>query len=303
MDGSSSGAAGTQNGQPAGSIGLGCNAFGRRIDERASIAVASAAIDLGVRFYDTADMYGDGLSEGYLGRAVASRREECVIGTKFGGRYPIEPSEVPAALHASLRRLRTDYVDLYQLHAPHPSLPIRAFVDVLEDLKDRGYVRMYGWSNVTVADLEGAHRGSTVQNRYNLLDRSVEEEVLPWCRENGIGFICYSPLANGFLTGKYQRGSAPPSGSRLASDADRARNLLRDGHFDTLDAVRLAASKLQRAVLDVALGWLVQQPGVRWVIPGAVSVEQVKANLRPLDHPLLQNEVEFVRSCVESLES
>ncbi len=216
-------------------VGLGCNAFGWRIDEQATRAVIDAALDAGITFFDTAESYGEGESEAFLGRALAGRRDRVVIGTKFGwgkGRGDNEiargaPAYVRTALERSLRRLGTDYVDLYQYHRPDGVTPIAETLGVLDELVSEGKVRAIGSSNMSAAELreadsvaatQGLARFVSAQNEYSLLERDAERELIPACEELGLGFIPYFPLARGLLTGKYRRGEDAPQGSRLAGE-------------------------------------------------------------------------------------
>jgi aryl-alcohol dehydrogenase-like predicted oxidoreductase len=211
-------------------VGLGCNNFGWKLDEAATAAVVHAALDAGIAFFDTADIYGDTRSEVFLGRALGKRREHVVIATKFGmavddQRRGARPEYVKQACEDSLRRLGTDRIDLYQLHQPDPSVPIQDTLGALNDLVRAGKVREIGCSNFSVEQLReaeaavrpGAAPFVSVQNEYNLLHRDPERDVLPECRRLGMAFLPFFPLASGLLTGKYRQGQAPPEGSRLAT--------------------------------------------------------------------------------------
>src|SRR5215218_8240726 len=204
-------------------VGLGCNNFGRRLDSGATSAVVDAALDAGVNFFDTADVYGGTKSEEFLGRALSRRRDEVVLATKFGAqvdeqRKGAKPEYVGQAVEDSLRRLRTDRIDLYQLHRPDPDVPIEDTLGALDELVEAGKVREVGCSNFSADQLreeegatpEGAARFASVQNEYSLLHREPEVEVLPECERLGMAFVPYFPLANGLLTGKYRRGEDAP---------------------------------------------------------------------------------------------
>lgn len=269
-------------------VGLGCNNFGGRIDETASRAVIDAALDAGVTFFDTADIYGNkGASEEIIGRALAGRRDEVVLATKFG--HDMEDGEtargarpyIRKAIEASLRRLQTDRIDLYQYHRPDGVTPLEDTLEALHELVREGKVRAIGSSNFTAAMVEEAHaiareRGLTPfvseQSEYSWLVRNVEEELLPACERLGVGFVPYFPLASGLLTGKYRRGEAPPEGTRL--------------HGRELDEEKLAqVERLEQfahergvTLLDVAIGGLAAVPGVASVIAGATKPEQARAN-------------------------
>jgi aryl-alcohol dehydrogenase-like predicted oxidoreductase len=275
--------------------GLGCNNFGRGLDEAASVRVVHAALDRGVNLFDTADIYGFGESEHHLGAALRGRRERAVVLTKFGAPADPEhpehrgasPEHVRRALEASLRRLAMDCVDVYMLHLPDEATPFEATLEALDGLVRAGKVRAIACSNLAGwqladADWTARTRGFAhfvaAENRYSLLDRSVEREVLPACRRFGLSMIPYSPLANGLLTGKYRRGAAAPEGSRLAGHP-RAAEALTDRNFDVVEAVERLAAARGVTPTAVALGWLAAQPEVASVIAGATSPEQAAANV------------------------
>ncbi len=279
--------------------GLGTNNFGMRLDYERSAAVVEAALEAGINFFDTADIYGGGLSEEYLGRALGSRREEVLIATKFampvgegpftrgGSRHYIE-----RAVAASLRRLGTDYIDVYQMHQPDAETPIEETLEALTDLVRRGVVRYIGHSNfsgwqIANADWASRTRGLarfvSAQNEWSLLQRGVEAEVMPACREFGLGQLPFFPLASGFLTGKYRRGEPLPAGTRLAAwqQAMPARidALTAEANFDTLEALERYAGERGRSILDLALSWLASDGAVSSVIAGATKAEQIEANV------------------------
>ena len=274
--------------------GLGGNNFGRRLDVDATRAVVDAALDAGITLLDTAESYGAGRSEEFLGEVLAGRRDQVVLATKFGHRssdmgYGAAAGArggrgyIMRAVEGSLRRLRTDYIDLYQIHTPDPATPIEETLTALGDLVAQGKVRYLGHSNFAgwqLADAAGAARelGTTgfvsAQNHWSLLERGIQAEVVPAALHYGLGVLPYYPLANGLLTGKVRRGLQPPEGSRLAG---------RPGYItgDKLDRVEKLAGWAQQhgvTLLDVAVGGLAAQPGCSSVIAGATSPEQVKAN-------------------------
>ncbi len=278
---------------PVSLAGLGCNNFGGRTDEDTSQAVVHAALDAGITHFDTADVYGDHASEEHLGRALGARRAEVIIGTKFGMRPPAgltggHPDWVARAAEASLRRLGTDWIDLYTLHTPDPETPIADTLGALDQLVTAGKVREIGCSNFSAAQLEAAaavakERGlrafAAVQNQLNVIQRD-QEEVLPTCRRLGIGFVPFSPLASGLLTGKYRRGEAAPAGTRLATATpDRRASLLSDEHFDQVDRLDTFARDHGHTISELALSWLAGHPEVVSVIAGATRPEQVHANV------------------------
>jgi aryl-alcohol dehydrogenase-like predicted oxidoreductase len=268
-------------------VGLGTNNFGRRMDARAAKDVVDAALEAGITFFDTAEMYGDGQSEEFLGRALADRRDRAVIATKFGWRTDGGGSReyIRNAIEGSLRRLGTDHVDLYQYHRPDGVTPIEETLGALDELVQEGKVRFIGSSNMSAAQVEeaekvarsrGFKRFVSAQNEYSLLERDVERELVPVCERLEIGLIPYFPLASGLLTGKYRRGEAPPAGSRLAERVPDAG----DPTWDRVEAIEAFAQSHSVSLLDVAIGGLAAMPAVASVIAGATSADQVRANAR-----------------------
>jgi aryl-alcohol dehydrogenase-like predicted oxidoreductase len=261
-------------------VGLGCNNFGRRLDRERTRQVVEAALDAGVTFFDTAESYGDGDSERFLGAALAGRRADVVVATKFGwapGDLPGgSPERVRLAIDASLDRLGTDVVDLYYYHRPDGVTPLVETLGAMQELVDAGKVRRLGLSNVDVGLLrEAGTIGAevvAVQNRYSLIHRDDEDGVLPFCREHGIGYVPYFPLESGLLTGKYRRGEPAPEGSRLAGGS------LDDERFDEVERLEDRADALGRTVLEAAIGGLASIEGIASVIAGATTAEQVRAN-------------------------
>jgi aryl-alcohol dehydrogenase-like predicted oxidoreductase len=273
--------------------GLGCNNFGMRLDEERTKAVVDACFEAGINNFDTAEGYGGGKSEEFLGRALGSRRSEVVITTKVSGFNAPEGATrgsaqcIAAAIDNSLARLGTDYVDLYLLHMPDPDTPIGDTLEAFATLIAAGKVREIGCSNFSAQMLEEAaaaaeERGVpafvNVQNNYSLLDRSVEEEVIPACQRLGITFMPYFPLASGVLTGKYKRGEAAPEGTRLAAWGDRANAMLADERMDAVDRLSAYAEGHGHTLPELALSYLAGTPTVASVIAGATSPEQVRAN-------------------------
>jgi aryl-alcohol dehydrogenase-like predicted oxidoreductase len=270
-------------------VGLGCNNFGWRIDAEASGEVVNAAIDAGINFFDTADLYGEGRSEEYLGRALGARRASVIVATKFGMKMPDgghggRPEYVGQAADASLRRLGTDYIDLYQMHQPDPETPIADTLGALNELVKAGKVREIGCSNFSAAQLReaaeaappGAARFRSVQNQYSLYYREPEAEVLPECARLGMAFLPYFPLANGLLTGKYRPGQPPPPGSR--GEAGFGPNVFSEKNLRWAEALRQWAERHGHTLLELAIGWLLAQPTVASVIAGARTSEQMRAN-------------------------
>ncbi|MEP6757977.1 MAG: aldo/keto reductase [Actinomycetota bacterium] len=284
-------------------LGLGCNNFGRRVDEEGTRRVIDATLDAGVTFLDTADIYGETRSETFLGRILGERRDRIVLATKFG--MEVAPDKVGAAPHYvrravqdSLSRLHTDHIDLYQLHQPDPAVPIADTLAALDDLVRAGLVREIGCSNFTAAQQreaaaavgEGAARFVSVQNELSLLERSDEVDGLVGATELGLGYIPYFPLASGILTGKYRRGEPPPAGTRLAF----YREAVSDEEFDKVDAYARFAQEHGRTLLELAIGWLLSQRSVASVITGATRPDQIEANVAAAGWRLTPDEMAAV---------
>ena len=293
-------------------IGLGCNNFGMRIDQAQTRMVVDAALDAGINFFDTADIYGGSKSEVFLGEALKGRREKAVLATKFAnpmgeGAYLRGGARryIVKAVEDSLKRLHTDHIDLYQMHVPDPDTPIDETLRALDDLVRAGKVLYIGNSNFTgwqIADADwtsrtrGLERFVSAQNNFSLLERGVEREVLPACERFGLGLLPYFPLASGFLTGKYHRGEPPRQGTRLAAWGKRGEAALNDRNFDRLEALEHWAEQRGRRILDLAFAWLLGHRAVSSVIAGATSPEQVQANARCAEWILTPEEVEEVRA-------
>jgi aryl-alcohol dehydrogenase-like predicted oxidoreductase len=275
-------------------VGLGTNNFGGRTDEAASRRVIDAAIDANVNLFDTADVYSAGKSEEIIGRGIKGRRDAVVIATKFRSPMGDGPNDrggsrryIRRAVEASLRRLQTDYIDLYQMHSPDPETPIEETLGTLDDLIREGKVRYIGssnfkgWQIADAARVAREHHWSpfiSAQNHYSLADRGVEREVIPACAQYGAGMLPFYPLEGGLLTGKYRRGEAPPSGTRLASSPAAGR-FLTDRKFDVAERLERFASERGITILHVAIGGLAAQPQVASVIAGATKPEQICANV------------------------
>jgi len=262
-------------------VGLGCNQFGRKLDREATRAVVEAALEVGVTFFDTADVYGSGESERFIGAALGRRRADVVLGTKFGQDASVpgpggSRQHVRRALVASLERLGTDVIDLYTYHRPDGITPLEETLTAMQELVDEGRVRWLGLSNVDAAQVAAAASSGVtvvaVQNEYSLLHRDDDAEVLPLCLRHGIGYVPYFPLASGLLTGKYRRGEPAPAGSRLAGRQIDERDL------ETVEALERVGAERGRGILELAVGGLASIPGVASVIAGATSPEQVRAN-------------------------
>ena len=270
-------------------IGLGTNNFGFYMDEHEVGPVLDAALAAGINFIDTADSYAT--SEERIGKLLGSRRDDVVLATKFaspvdGGTGGARPDYIRSAVERSLRLLRTDRIDLYQIHRPDPDTPIADTLAALDELVRAGKVREIGCSNFTAAQLDaaaaavadGAARFVSVQNHYNLLHRDDEAEVLPAAQRLGVAYVPYFPLASGLLTGKYARGADAPEGTRLAAQGERGERALGNADFDVVEALTAWAAERGHTLLELAFAWLLAKPGVASVIAGATKVAQVDAN-------------------------
>jgi aryl-alcohol dehydrogenase-like predicted oxidoreductase len=278
-------------------VGLGCNNFGRKLDADGTREVVDAALDAGITLFDTADIYGSphGSSEECLGAALKGRRDEVVLATKFGmdmeglngNDFDARGSRryIIRAVEASLRRLETDYLDLYQMHQPDENTPIDETLAALDDLVRTGKVRYLGNSNFAGWQIADAHWTAgagdrtpfiSAQNQYSLLQRGVEDEVVPACEHFGLGLLPFFPLDSGLLTGKYQRGEKPAAGTRLAQD--RYQPWLDNADWDTIEALTAFGAERGHSLLEVAIAGLAAQPAVTSVIAGATSAEQAQAN-------------------------
>lgn len=292
-------------------VGVGCNNFGMRIDEARTKEVIEGALGSGVNFLDTADTYANGRSEELVGRLLGDRRSEVIIATKFGQAMPgqgsgARPEYVKKAFEASLRRLRTDYVDLYQLHIPDSQVPIAETLGALNELVKAGRVKEIGCSNFSAQQLREAAAATrlrsarfvSVQNEYSLLDREPEAQVLGECARQGIAFLPYFPLKSGLLTGKYRKGQPIPEDTRVAK-FERYRKLLTEDNLDKLERLIDYAQSHGHSILDLAISWLLAHPLVASVIAGASSAEQVRANVNAANWELTEadlNEIDVLLS-------
>jgi len=271
-------------------VGLGCNNFGGRLDLAGTTAVVDAALDTGITLLDTADVYGGTKSEEFLGRILAERRGRVVLATKFGialdeRRKGAKPAYVKRACEDSLRRLKTDRIDLYYLHRPDPETPIADTLGALDELVRAGKVREIGCSHFTASQLQEprsaaatGRRFAAVQNEYSLLVREPEREVLAECEREGLAFVPYYPLASGILTGKYRRGRPAPAGTRLAMNPGWNERFLTDPNAARAESLAAFAASRGHTLLELAFSWLLRHRVVASVIAGATSPEQVRAN-------------------------
>jgi aryl-alcohol dehydrogenase-like predicted oxidoreductase len=293
-------------------VGLGCNNFGMRIDAGQTQKVVDAAIDAGITLFDTADVYGGTKSEEFLGKALGKRRHDVVLATKFGMAVGGDPKKrggsrkwIMRAVEDSLGRLGTDYIDLYQHHAPDADTPVDETLRALDDLVTQGKVRYIGNSNYSgwqIADADWTAAGGTrfvsAQNQFSLLERDVEREVLPACGHFGLGFLPFFPLASGLLSGKYRRGEAPAEGTRLAAWGARGQAAMSDANFDRVEKLEVWAAERGHTILELAFAWLLGHEVVSSVIAGATSPEQIAANAATAAWALTPGEVEEVGKLV-----
>ena len=288
-------------------MGLGANSFGGRANEADSISTIRLALESGVNFIDTADAYAGGRSEEVVGKAVRGRRSQVIIATKFGNPRTVAPHQqwgsrgfITDAVNASLKRLSTDYIDLYYIHRPDPATPIEETLRTLDDVVRAGKVRYIGCSNFAAWQLNDAlwtsrvgHLESfiAVESRYNLLDRNIESQLVPCCQAHDIGVIPWYPLAAGFLTGKYQRGKPPPAGTRLTDPHSSLKTLLTDANYDKLEKLQAFAAERSHGVGELAVAWLLSRPWVSSVIAGARNTGQLSANVAAMAWKLTAEDV------------
>jgi aryl-alcohol dehydrogenase-like predicted oxidoreductase len=291
-------------------VGVGCNNFGGRIDEAHTEEVIKAALDQEINFFDTADMYADGRSEELIGRFLVGggHRSDVIIATKFGNYMPgqgqgAHPKYLKKAFEASLKRLRTDHIDLYQQHIPDPDVPIAETLGALDELVKAGKVREIGCSNFSAQQLReaqaataqrpGSARFVSVQNEYSLLHRDPEDGVLAECERQGLAFLPFFPLMSGLLTGKYRKGGPIPEGTRVAK-YERYRKLLTDENLDKVEALIAYAESHSHTILELAISWLLTHRVVASVIAGASSAQQIRANVSAAGWTLGRAELEEI---------
>lgn len=287
-------------------IGVGCNNFGKRVNSQGTNEVISAALDAGINFFDTADIYGGTLSEEYLGKALSGRRGNAVIATKFGmpideTRKGAKPAYIRQAVEDSLRRLGTDYVDLYQLHQPDPLTPIGETLEALDRLVKAGKVREIGCSNFSADQMNEAmtslspakSRFTSVQNEYSLLQRGAESAVIPACKRHGVAFIPFFPLASGLLTGKYRLDDPLPESGRFGPQG-WGRSMYTNQNLEIVGRLASHASKIGMSMLELSFSWLLSQPCIASVIAGAMTAEQVALNATAFKRHLTADELKEI---------
>lgn len=276
-------------------LGLGANNFGWWAEEQASVAVINRAIDLGINYIDTADSYDVGRSEEFIGKAIKGKRANILLATKFARPMGNGPNErggsryyIMRAVEASLKRLQTDYIDLYQMHVPDPGTPTEETLRALNDLVQAGTVRYIGCTNFAAWQLSDAlwtsrihnlHSFVTVQARYSLLTRQIEAELVPCCRTHGVGVIPWGPLAGGLLTGKYEQGKNPPANARMAKPNNLYTPLMTGENYARVDRLKAFAAERGHSVAELAIAWLLAKPWISSVIAGAKTPDQLSANL------------------------
>jgi aryl-alcohol dehydrogenase-like predicted oxidoreductase len=292
-------------------VGLGCNNFGMRLDLEQTRAVVDRAFDLGITLFDTADMYGGrGGSETQLGKILGHRRKDIVLASKFGMAMSDDGTKIGAsrryimsAVEDSLRRLKTDWIDLYQLHQPDPLTPLDETMQALDDLVTQGKIRYIGCSNLPswqvvesqwISKSMGLNRFVSCQDEYNILNRNVEAELIPAMQKYGCGLLPYFPLASGLLTGKYKR-TKMPEGARLTDMPTFANRIyLTDENFDIVDNLHKIANKTGHSILELAFGWMASRPTTASIIAGATKPEQIDANVAAVNWVLSQSEIDEV---------
>jgi len=295
-------------------VGIGTNNFGRRMDLNATQEVIHKAIDLGINFFDTSNTYGNQLSEEYIGKTITKElRKNVVIATKVGMDMGGIPNNTGASrthileqVDNSLKRLNTDYIDLYQIHVPDPNTPILETLTTLNDLVRNGKVRYIGCSNYAgwqIAEaMETSERASiesfvSNQPEYSMLNRSIEKEILPACKNYKLGILPFFPLANGFLTGKYKRNQPPPSGSRLSENSESAKMYFTPENFDIIEKLEKIANDADRTITELAISWLLSNQSVSSVISGATKPIQLEINAKAADWILTKtilDEIELI---------
>ena len=287
------------------SIGLGTNNFGNRVGQKGASLIIDHALDVGINMIDTSNSYGGGYSEKYIGEALKGKREKAIIATKVSSRIAEGPNNagnsrkhIMAAIEVSLKRLQTDYIDLYQIHWIDENTPVEETLGTLDDLVHQGKVRYIGCSNfaawqvceaIWMSKTKDLESFASIQPRYSIMDREIEQEMIPLCSQYGVGILPYYPLANGFLTGKYKRSQQAPKGTRLSEDD---RGMFTDNNFDLLEKLVQFCNERNHSVLELAFSWLLAKPEISSVIAGATKVEQVIQNSRAVEWQLSNQDLE-----------
>ena len=298
-------------------IGLGCNNFGGRLDFDGSQGVINRALEKGLNFFDTADSYGNNSgSEITIGKVLGARRKDVILATKFG--WPLDSSGskqgasrnyIMSAVEASLSRLNTDWIDLYQMHVADPSTPIEETLRALEDLVKQGKVRYIGCSNLTPGDLSHAQATATkigapgfisYQDHYNLLARGIEDTLIPELRQLGVALIPYAPLASGLLTGKFRQNAPMPKDSRVAKSPKQAERYLNDASWRVIESLIAFSAKRGHSLLELAIAWIASRDPVCSVIAGAMSTEQLDANIAAIAWRLTAEDIAEVDKITKS---
>ena len=291
-------------------IGVGCNQFGGKVDQEGTKAIVQRALDVGINFFDTADVYSKGVSEEYLGAALEGQRDRVVIATKGRSKMGDGPNDegtsryhITNAVEASLRRLRTDHIDLYQIHRWDDATSVEEMMRALDDLVRAGKVRYIGASNFDawqlcrsndIAEMLGWEQFVTIQPHYHMLERKIEHELVPYCAWANIGILPYFPLAGGFLTGKYKRGEPIPAGSR-GEKSPYVQKYLTDANFDKLDKLRAFADSHSHTLHDLAFAWLLNNKRVASVIAGATNPDQITAHANAIEWKLSDEELKELK--------
>ncbi len=308
-----------RSGLEVSTVGLGTNNFGRRMDPKQTDRVIQQAAELGINLLDTSNSYSNGVSEEYIGKSVKGIRSQFVLATKVATPTGKGPNQGGASrihimeqVEASLKRLGTDYIDLYQMHYTDPNTPIEETLTTLDDLVKQGKVRYIGCSNYAAWQVSEAILTSralqvesyvSAQPEYSMLNRAVEKELVPCCKAYGVGILPYFPLANGFLTGKYRRGQPAPDGTRLAEPSGRGAAILTEANYDVLEGLEAFATGRGRSMVELAIAWLLANPQVGSVIAGATKPEQLVANAKAAEWHLTAQEMQEIEGILKSDEA
>tara|TARA_Y100000590_G_scaffold223549_1_gene252855 strand:+ start:3870 stop:4808 length:939 start_codon:yes stop_codon:yes gene_type:complete len=299
-----------RSGLDVSAVGLGTNNFGRKLDFKASETVILSALDNEINTIDTSNSYGDGLSEEYIGKSLKGRRQDAVLATKVASPQGEDPNNKGASrkhileqVEISLKRLQTDYIDLYQIHFPDPHTPIDETLLTLDDLVKSGKILYAGCSNFASWQLAQAMERAkslqisgfvSIQPHYSILQREIESEILPCCVEYGVGILPYFPLENGLLTGKYKRNSIVPKGSRLSDGSPRSLKTLDNANYDLLEKLEEFSENQGRSMVELAIAWLLSNKMISTVIAGATKPEQIQLNAKGSDWNLSEEDIQYI---------